>query len=91
MKNKLHSPTEDHLDVNNPPGDDLLALLGKPMKLEPNSCYVIESEEHLSKDAIARLSEQLKFVSETMNLKFILLDGGLKIAREKPDEKAEDE
>jgi len=52
-----------------------------PVELLPGRTYVIETEHHLNEKAKDRLLSKLHFDTRPLNCRFIILDGGLKIAR----------
>lgn len=71
---------------------DLLALIepnafpvpgpSLALELRPGGIYVLECEEYLSQDAMARVRAQAESLGGRFGVRFIVLDRGLKIARE---------
>lgn len=59
-------------------------LGGFPFRLEKGGIYVIECEHHLPGAACEALQREAKLVGDRLGLEFIILQGGLRIARQQP-------
>ncbi len=59
--------------------------LEKALRLEPGAVYAIECSGTLSMNAVRLLRAQLNEQEDRLGVKFIVLNGGLTIAREKPE------
>lgn len=55
--------------------------LGPALKLEPNNCYVLECARVLSRKQMEHIQTALKEQAPA-GCKFLILDAGMKIARE---------
>lgn len=54
----------------------------RALKLEEGCTYVIEVDGFLTKERRDTLADSLKQVSDELHVRFVILDGGLKIAKE---------
>jgi hypothetical protein len=54
------------------------------LKLERGNVYVLEAETFLSQQIRENIAQQLKPYEEQYGVSFIILDKGLRIARENP-------
>lgn len=62
--------------------DSQQPAFGQPLKIEPGGFYVIELQERASPDTIAKIKQQLKPYEEQYGCRFMVLDAGMKIARQ---------
>lgn len=59
-----------------------LADLGKALELKPGSVYVIECQEYRSAAALENINWYLREFGRKHNIKFLVLERGLKVSRE---------
>jgi hypothetical protein len=65
--------------------------MNEPFELLPGRTYVLEHPVCLSEKVKIRILESLRSQTERLNCHFILLDGGMKIAREEKQEEDQEE
>jgi ABC-type glutathione transport system ATPase component len=58
-------------------------FIEKALKLEPDSVYAVETDTVLSKEQRAAIVSSFKRVQEMHGITFVLLEGGMKIAKYK--------
>lgn len=57
-------------------------LVERAIKLEPNSIYAIEVDRPLRAAERDALRDQLRFIYEQHGVRFVVLEAGMKIAKE---------
>ncbi len=67
----------------NMPDAVVVMNMGEALKLEPGRVYVIECQQRLDQEAMLRLRDQFGNLAERHGVHFIVLDYGLKIARDR--------